>query len=90
VDRSFVANLETGTDRAKIAQSVATLAHSLGMKVTAEGVETERELAAVRELGFDYVQGHYFGRPVAGSDAMALLKKSRHREDVGGRVRLSP
>ena len=58
IDRSFVADLEeNGDDRALVA-SVVQLAHSLGMRVAAEGVETEQQLAFLRERGCDEFQGY--------------------------------
>ena len=48
----------------KIVRAIVMLAHSLGLAVTAEGVETDDQLAAVRGEGCDAVQGHYTGSPV--------------------------
>jgi len=63
IDRSFVANVcSEPTDRS-IVTFITTLAHSLGMKVVAEGVETAEVLAVLRELGPDYVQGYFLHRP---------------------------
>jgi EAL domain-containing protein (putative c-di-GMP-specific phosphodiesterase class I) len=64
VDRSFVAGLGTSTDDTTIVATVVDLAHKLGLAVVAEGVETEEELAAVREMGCDEAQGFLLGRPV--------------------------
>ena len=66
LDRSFVTGLRPGdpghTD-AKIVRSILTLAHDLGLTVTAEGVETREQAEALRELGCDQAQGMYFGAP---------------------------
>jgi len=63
IDRTFVRHIEDDPASAAIVRAVTTLAHDLGMAVTAEGVETEAEAAFVRESGCDYAQGWYYGRP---------------------------
>jgi EAL domain-containing protein (putative c-di-GMP-specific phosphodiesterase class I) len=63
LDRIFTQRL-TGAQRDRdISQAIVALAHSLGMKVCAEGVETVEQFEAVRTLGCDSVQGFYVGRP---------------------------
>ena len=57
IDRSFIAGLTANDDDAAIVAAVISLAHSLGMTALAEGVETEQQLAALRELGCDELQG---------------------------------
>jgi diguanylate cyclase (GGDEF)-like protein len=63
VDRRFVAGLGSSTEDPTIVASVVELAHKLGLVVVAEGVETDEELRAVREMGCDEVQGFLLGRP---------------------------
>ena len=67
IDRSFVSRLDSdrGNDDAIVISSVA-LAHSLGIKAVAEGVETRHQLDRLRELGCDIVQGFLLGRPMDG------------------------
>ena len=62
IDRAFVRDLAAG-GRSGIAHAITQLARSFELAVTAEGVETEAELAAVSALGVDLVQGHLLGRP---------------------------
>lgn len=64
IDRSFVKNICSSREAVKIVRSIVMLAHSLGLRVTAEGVETDVQFAAVRGEGCDEVQGHYVARPV--------------------------
>ncbi len=63
VDRSFVRDVTTDLDDATITRAVITMAHSLGLKVIAEGVETEAQLAFLVENGCDQIQGYYLARP---------------------------
>ncbi|WP_373322290.1 bifunctional diguanylate cyclase/phosphodiesterase [Paraburkholderia adhaesiva] len=67
VDRSFVMGLPDNRDSAAITQAVVAMAHSLGMHVTAEGVETPEQSSFLKSLGCERQQGYLFGRPVAAS-----------------------
>jgi len=64
VDRTFVAGVPDHRDSAAITQAVVAMAHSLGMKVTAEGVETEAQASFLREIGCDRQQGFLFSQPL--------------------------
>ena len=64
IDQSFVADAERSRDCRLIIQSVAELAHGLGLTATAEGVETIDQLRVVRELGYDLVQGYLISQPL--------------------------
>jgi len=64
IDKSFVANLSIRDESAAVISSVVTLARGLGMQITAEGVETEEQLAHLRLLGVNFVQGYLLGRPM--------------------------
>jgi len=64
IDQSFVADAERSRDCRLIIQSVAELAHGLGLTATAEGVETIDQLRVVRELGCDLVQGYLISQPL--------------------------
>ena len=64
VDRSFVADLDTGGPGAVIVTSSISLAHELGLRVVAEGIETPAQLLRLRELGCDVAQGYLLARPL--------------------------
>jgi EAL domain-containing protein (putative c-di-GMP-specific phosphodiesterase class I) len=64
IDRSFISSINDNPYSHKIVRSIVMLAHSLGLSVTAEGVETDAQLATVRGEGCDDVQGFYIGKPV--------------------------
>ena len=68
IDRSFVSELgESGNDGAIVAAVIA-MGHSLGLKIVAEGVETDVQLAALCQLGCDEIQGYFFSRPLPADD----------------------
>ena len=71
IDRSFINGLPDDTDDAAITQAVIAMSHSLGLKVVAEGVETEAQLQVLRGLGCDEAQGYLLGRPMP-ADQLAL------------------
>ncbi|MBI3802138.1 MAG: EAL domain-containing protein [Nitrospirae bacterium] len=73
VDQLFVRNLTTDTNDAVIAQTVVAMAHSLHLKAVAEGVETEAQLAFLRSVGCDEIQGYLFSRPLPAQEAAQLL-----------------
>jgi len=64
IDRSFVMGMVADNDDRMIVSSTIELAHNLGLKVTAEGIETEAALAQLRELGCDLGQGYLFSGPL--------------------------
>ena len=77
IDRGFVAAAAQGiAEPLAIIRAVVALARSLGMSTIAEGVETEAELALVRELGCTNIQGHYFGRAVPVNEARDLIRRN--------------
>ena len=73
IDRSFMRDLDRKGDSLTIIKAVIGLGRSLGMATTAEGVETEEQLNAVREYGCDEVQGFYFSRPLVPEAVHGLL-----------------
>jgi len=73
IDQSFVRNITTEPDAAEIAMAIVGLAHRMDLRVIAEGVETEAQLAYLRENDCDEIQGYYFSRPLAPQDFAGLL-----------------
>ncbi len=73
IDRSFVRGLREGSDDEAIISAVTHLGHSLNLLVTAEGVEQPAQLARLRELGCDHVQGLLIGAPQPTTDVDASL-----------------
>jgi predicted signal transduction protein with EAL and GGDEF domain len=70
VDRSFVQDIVSDADDATIVRTIIALGHNLGLKVVAEGVETEQQLEFLRANHCDELQGYYFGRPMPGAQFM--------------------
>ncbi len=75
VDRSFVQDVPDDVDDAVITQAIIALAHSLGLKVVAEGVENEAQLAFLRKQGCEQVQGYIFSKPLPADEFAQLLEK---------------
>ena len=74
IDQSFVRGAASSTNRnSAIIRAIVTLAESLQMDTTAEGVETHDDLHLVRELGCSQIQGYIFGRAVDGEAARAII-----------------
>lgn len=77
IDRAFISGLGDGTEDAAIIQAIISMAHSLGLKVVAEGVENQSQLEFLREHGCDEVQGYLISRPIEASAMAAMLIQSR-------------
>jgi diguanylate cyclase (GGDEF)-like protein/PAS domain S-box-containing protein len=88
IDRSFVASLDTGGGSDVIVRSTIALAHSLGLRVIAEGIENKEQLQRLRTLGCEYGQGYLFSPPLAADEAQVLLGTWRSGEvaALGDRV----
>jgi len=73
IDRSFVGAIDTSDDAHRAVTTIVETAHSLGIAVAAEGVETEAQLAVVRDLGCDQIQGFHVARPQSPADISSLV-----------------
>ncbi len=65
VDHSFITRMETNQESLEIVRTIVALAHNLGRKVVAEGVESPGQLSLLKKLGCDFGQGHLFSKPLA-------------------------
>jgi diguanylate cyclase (GGDEF)-like protein len=72
VDRSFIGRLSGDAPSAAIVKAVLALAGALGMRVTAEGIETRDQAMLLREMACGYGQGYYFSRPVSAAQILAI------------------
>lgn len=74
IDRSYVANCDSDGVNRGVCAGVVELAHRLGVRVVAEGVETPKELDALQKMGCDSAQGYLFARPLPRNEFMALAQ----------------
>jgi diguanylate cyclase (GGDEF)-like protein len=79
IDRVFVAKLPDSSNARTIVKTIITMAHSLGLKVVAEGVETEEQAQLLRLLRCDQMQGYLISKAVPKEDVMALLRAAAIR-----------
>src|SRR5205814_4553214 len=86
IDRSFVAGLGSDAGDVAIVSAVIGLAHALGLRVVAEGVETQEQLSELVSLGCDEAQGYFFAPPQPVQDLQDLLRKTRRWRPPGTRL----
>jgi diguanylate cyclase (GGDEF)-like protein/PAS domain S-box-containing protein len=77
IDRSFIRELSAGSDGLDIVKAIVEMAHSLRMRVIAEGVETDEQLSQLRELGCQFVQGFLFSKPLDTKAVEDLYRETR-------------
>jgi len=75
IDRAFVDDLPLDSDDAAISRAIIVMAHELGLKVVAEGVETQAQFDFLKVHQCDYIQGYLTGRPMPAEDFATLLKQ---------------
>jgi diguanylate cyclase (GGDEF)-like protein len=73
IDRSFIRDITTDSDDTAIVSAIISMAHSMGLRVIAEGVETGEQLEILRDLQCNEIQGFLFSPPVSADEATALL-----------------
>ena len=81
IDRSFVQGCKQERKKGVVISSIVELTRRLDMKCVAEGVETEEELALVRDLGVEEIQGFYFSKPLPADQYVALLRQEGPFQD---------
>ena len=77
IDRAFVSRMDRDPETHGIVRIIVTLAHNLGIKVVAEGVETELQLDMLRDLGCERAQGYLFSKPADQETISKLLTTNR-------------
>ncbi|MBV9913768.1 MAG: EAL domain-containing protein, partial [Sinobacteraceae bacterium] len=76
IDRSFVMQTHAGSDAATIIRSTIELAHSMELKVVAEGVEEAQAWDLLRKFGCDYAQGYLISKPLPGSEVPEFVRRA--------------
>ena len=88
IDRSFVLDLERSGDARAVVDAVIKLAHALGKRVVAEGVETVRQRRILTEMGCDELQGYLFAHPMSAEDLLQWALDARHGDEQAFRSSL--
>ncbi len=81
IDRAFIVKMQEGDQDRLIVQSMVTMAHTLGFRVVAEGVETNDELEMLAGFGCDMVQGYLISRALPSQDVTSFLKHQKSEDD---------
>jgi len=81
IDRSFIQNLPFDSITVSILEAILTMAHSMELKVVAEGVETEEQAKLLAKKGCDFMQGYYFSKAVGPADFLKLLENQNAKGD---------
>lgn len=68
IDRSFTSNLQPGSSEHALSETIVVMAHKLGLKVIAEGIETPQQLAMLKAMQCDYGQGYLFSKPLPAAE----------------------
>ena len=83
LDRAFVSRMGASSSSTSLVRAIAWLGTALGLTIVAEGIETERQVAELRELGVGRGQGFYFHRPLEAARVEELLRFERQRRPHG-------
>ena len=73
IDRSFISQIQNDPNKLEIVSSIISLAHNLGLEITAEGIETPEQMFILRQLGCESGQGFLFSQPIDAAAAADLL-----------------
>jgi EAL domain-containing protein (putative c-di-GMP-specific phosphodiesterase class I) len=77
IDKSYLQKIFAKNNKAeKIYRAICELSHNLGIRITAEGIESEKQLDYVNQVGVDFGQGYYFSRPLSIKKLISFLKKN--------------
>jgi PAS domain S-box-containing protein len=77
IDRAFISNMESDPENREIVRAIIVLAHNLGLKVVAEGTETEEHVSLLKQFNCEMAQGYLFSRPADDHAMLKLLASNR-------------
>lgn len=86
IDRAFIKELPESEEDAAIAAATVSMAHALGLKVVAEGVETDAQLDFLRRHGCELFQGYLFSKPVDAKTFLGFLEQGKQMEGIAGPI----
>ena len=78
IDRAFISNMDSDKENREIVRAIIVLAHNLGLKVVAEGTETEEHISLLKQLNCEMAQGYLFSRPADDQTMLKLLASNRN------------
>jgi EAL domain-containing protein (putative c-di-GMP-specific phosphodiesterase class I) len=81
IDKGFVDTMLQSEKDSKIINSIIKLAHNIGLKVVAEGVEDENQFQLLRDYKIEFIQGYYFSKPVNYNEVVILIQSIRPPEE---------
>ena len=76
IDMSFIRKIGENPKTKSIVHSIIGMAHEIGIKTVAEGVETEEQVSFLRQSGCDYIQGYYYSKPLPEEEFVEFLEKA--------------
>ncbi len=85
IDRSFISNLESDSSNQILSEAMVVMAHKLGFRVIAEGVETDTQRELLLRMGCDYAQGHVYSAAVPADEFEVLLLRQQDGQQLSGR-----
>jgi PAS domain S-box-containing protein len=77
IDRAFILNMDSDPENREMVRAIIMLAHNLGLKIVAEGTETEEQINLLKQLNCEMAQGYFFSRPADDQAMLRLLASSR-------------
>ena len=83
IDRALVEHMEGSGTQAQLLKSIVEIGHALGISITAEGVETDRQVKMLQEIGCDELQGYALARPMLSADLVAFCRAGQVRTQAG-------
>ena len=81
IDKGFVDTMLQSEKDSKIINSIIKLAHNIGLKVVAEGVEDENQFELLRDYKIEFIQGYYFSKPVNYNEVIILIQSIKPSEE---------
>lgn len=82
IDMSFIRKIGENPKTKSIVHSIIGMAHEIGIKTVAEGVETEEQVSFLRQIGCDYIQGYYYSKPLPEEEFVEFLEKADAKQQV--------